>query len=67
LAAVGLSIGRTVEVEGRWRCLGSRAEPAIRTFRARSALAVEVSKRIGANIIDTVAEVRAPVETERRH
>ena len=33
----------------------------------RPALALEVSKRIGANIIDTVAEVRALVEAERQH
>jgi len=32
----------------------------------RPALALEVSKRIGANIIDTVAEVRALVEAERQ-
>jgi multidrug efflux pump len=33
----------------------------------RPALALEVSKRIGANIIDTVAEVRTLVEAERQH
>jgi multidrug efflux pump len=33
----------------------------------RPALALEVGKRIGANIIDTVAEVRSLVETERQH
>ena len=32
----------------------------------RPAIALEVSKRIGANIIDTIADVRALVEQERR-
>jgi len=32
-----------------------------------AAVTLEVKKRVGANIIDTVAEVRAIVETEREH
>ncbi|MGH6913369.1 MAG: efflux RND transporter permease subunit, partial [Geminicoccales bacterium] len=46
--------------------MAARSNPAARTFNGRPALALEVKKRIGANIVDTVAEVRRVVEAERR-
>ncbi len=67
-------LGLPVKVEGdKVVRLGDIAEVR-RTFKdaegfarvgGRPALALEVSKRIGANIIDTVAAVRAVVEAER--
>ncbi|MGH6900577.1 MAG: efflux RND transporter permease subunit, partial [Geminicoccaceae bacterium] len=62
-------------VEGQVRYIAAQSNPAARTFKdpegfarinRRPALALEVKKRIGANIVDTVAEVRRVVEAERR-